>query len=64
MGVCQAGASGSNRADDGVEAREVGRDQASQGLKCLCPKDAWRPWEDMSSGGPASVPGVERDLWW
>lgn len=40
MGVCQAGASGSNRAADGVEATSVCRDQASQGLKCLCPKDA------------------------
>ena len=30
-GVCQAGALGSNRATDGVEAGEAGRDQTTHG---------------------------------
>lgn len=38
----------SNRAGDGVEAEAggVGRDEATQGFKCLCLVGAWGPWED------------------
>lgn len=59
MGVCQSGALGLNRAADGVEAGEVGRDQATRGLQCLCPESAWGPWKDLSSRGTACAPGVE-----
>lgn len=56
MGVCQAGFSGSSRAADRVEAREVCGDQASQDLKGLGPEGAWGPWgleqwrDSISSG--------------